>query len=1135
MDAPDSLLDDDAKARASALDTRRSFIVQAPAGSGKTELLIQRYLTLLAEVDEPEEVLAITFTRKAAAEMRLRVLTGLQRAARGETPAKPHERITAQAARAVLDRNKARCWEILTNPRRLRIQTLDSLNAAIARMQPLTTSASTFGSSIADEAALKALYRRAAAATLDWLDEPGALCDATREVLLHVDANTALYIAYLARMLETRDQWLPFVAVGAIDAETGALLRREFEAGLEAVVSAQLEALRATFDEALSRELIPLLAHAADNLAGTGTGAGMGSILRPEDLDAGLPAADPVCLPAWQAIGTILQTRQGAWRKTVNKNQGFPPGDKEAKQAMLELLSRLGDAEDLRRRLHAAGELPPCRYSDEQWSVLLALFRLLPLAVAELHRLFAVRGVTDYIETALTAGEALGSAERPGDIALLLDYQLRHILIDEMQDTSRAQYRMLEALTGGWQAGDGRTLFCVGDPMQSIYRFRNAEVAQFLLARAKGIAGIELQPLLLRRNFRSGERLVNWFNAHFPAVLPAANEPATGAVSYSASIAATDFEGGGVLEVHPLFGSDVTVEAGTALRIIEGILEGEDGGDVAVLVRSRTQLAALLARLRASAIPYQAIDIDRLTDLPEIIDVLAITRAVAHPGDRLAWLAVLRSPALGLDWTDLLALVGKDRHKTVPELLEDEDRLAALSAYGRGAVTRFRPVFQSMCAARRTEGLRDRVERVWLQLGGSAIARDPQAVENVYRYFDVLSRLEIAGTLEDVAELEAQLDLERVSSDADARLKVMTMHRAKGLQFDHVLLYGLGRVPRQGESPVLDWFDLPDEHGGEHKVISPVGPRAELERDPIHRFIRTRESLKDRHEQARLLYVACTRARRSLHLLGHTRLSADGESYRTPDGRSLLSLLWEAAEPAFAAAFERGVIPTEAAEQQEWLVPRLRRLDSAWQLPLATAVPGQPVSTADEAAEAVSYEWVGADARSAGTIVHRWLKLAAEGDIRLGPGSLADSRPVSERWLVAMGVGADKRPAILDRVDEALRGVLADEKGKWLLGGEGHAELALSAVIDGRMTNAVIDRVRIDAGTHWIVDYKTSTHEGGRLEYFLEEQLRRYRPQLEKYAVVYEAWSGERPRCALYFPLLQRFIAMPLAKHPAQH
>ncbi|MCH8265195.1 MAG: UvrD-helicase domain-containing protein, partial [Proteobacteria bacterium] len=94
----------------------------------------------------------------------------------------------------------------------------------------------------------------------------------------------------------------------------------------------------------------------------------------------------------------------------------------------------------------------------------------------ELSRLSSARGLTDYVEIGISAGDALGDADQPGDVALLLDYQVRHILVDEMQDTSKAQYRMLEALTGGWQKGDGRTLFCVGDPMQSIYRFRNAEI-----------------------------------------------------------------------------------------------------------------------------------------------------------------------------------------------------------------------------------------------------------------------------------------------------------------------------------------------------------------------------------------------------------------------------------------------------------------------------------------------------------------------------------------------------------------------------------------------------------------------------------------------------------------------------------
>ena len=134
------LLHADSQARIDALDVTRSFIVQAPAGSGKTELLIQRYLHLLAKVDDPEEVIAITFTRKAAAEMQYRVLQALLRAQQGDVPQELHERTTAAAANAVLERDRARDWQIIGNPRRIRIQTLDSLNASIARMQPLLSS-----------------------------------------------------------------------------------------------------------------------------------------------------------------------------------------------------------------------------------------------------------------------------------------------------------------------------------------------------------------------------------------------------------------------------------------------------------------------------------------------------------------------------------------------------------------------------------------------------------------------------------------------------------------------------------------------------------------------------------------------------------------------------------------------------------------------------------------------------------------------------------------------------------------------------------------------------------------------------------------------------------------------------------
>ena len=126
----------DAGERFQALDPAQSFIVQAPAGSGKTALLIQRYLRLLAYVDAPEEIVAITFTRKAAAEMRTRVLAALEIGSQPADAETAHEKLNRELSAAVLQRDRQSGWHIAANPERLRIQTIDSLCAALTRVMP---------------------------------------------------------------------------------------------------------------------------------------------------------------------------------------------------------------------------------------------------------------------------------------------------------------------------------------------------------------------------------------------------------------------------------------------------------------------------------------------------------------------------------------------------------------------------------------------------------------------------------------------------------------------------------------------------------------------------------------------------------------------------------------------------------------------------------------------------------------------------------------------------------------------------------------------------------------------------------------------------------------------------------------
>ena len=199
----------DLAARRRALDPHTSFIVQATAGSGKTELLIQRALVLLAGVERPEEVIAMTFTRKAAAEMQKRLTDTLDAARHSPRPETPHKAVTWDLARAVVERDAAKHWHLESSPGRLRIQTIDSLCAFLAAQLPVSSRFGAPPEPVEDASERERLYAEAARNTLARLesaDDPAA-ADVAR-LLVHLDNNTATAVSLLVRMLETRDHWL---------------------------------------------------------------------------------------------------------------------------------------------------------------------------------------------------------------------------------------------------------------------------------------------------------------------------------------------------------------------------------------------------------------------------------------------------------------------------------------------------------------------------------------------------------------------------------------------------------------------------------------------------------------------------------------------------------------------------------------------------------------------------------------------------------------------------------------------------------------------------------------------------------------------------------------------------------------
>lgn len=294
----------DEQNRARALELA-SFIVEAPAGAGKTELLTQRYLKLLQTVNEPEEIIAITFTNKAAAEMRLRILDSLMKAATQDKPAQPHKQITYELSLKALERSAMLNWQLLENPSRLRIFTIDSLCAHLARQMPLM---SRFGSQprVALDAA--ALYAQAAEQTLALLED-NEHCEVVKAALRYVDNNAAQLKNLLVSMLEKRDQWLHH-AQFEVDAET-------LQQTLRHMVGQGLAAAAVAFDTRFQSELMPLARFAASQLPGEHPIAQLADWDTPLSIDAD-------GLQRWLAVCELLLTNGNTIRAKVDKNIGFP-------------------------------------------------------------------------------------------------------------------------------------------------------------------------------------------------------------------------------------------------------------------------------------------------------------------------------------------------------------------------------------------------------------------------------------------------------------------------------------------------------------------------------------------------------------------------------------------------------------------------------------------------------------------------------------------------------------------------------------------------------------------------------------------------------------------------------------------
>jgi ATP-dependent exoDNAse (exonuclease V) beta subunit len=1120
-----------------------SYIVQAPAGSGKTELLTQRMLGLLARVENPEEVVAITFTRKAAAEMRHRLVSRLKdAAAQPDRPREPHEQVSHEAALAVLKNSEERHWNLLSQPSRLRIRTIDSLCSELARQLPILSGLGG-GQQITEDA--DALYHAAAARTMAAIeDENDDLRADVIRILDRYDNQYDRLVQLLTSMLGHRDQWLSHL----LDIQTASGFNRHgLEDSMRFLIEAELDQAREAMPSELLAALPGLLRYALGNAPADE--AQLSALLEAcgglacDDLDLPSMADD---LPHWITLTRRLLTADGKkWRAGADASAGFPPpskakGEEKAIRAdwklqFKELLDSQSDNDSLREQLNIIRTLPGPVYDDDAWHSLESLMRIMLRAAQEWELVMAQSGEADFSEVAMRAIRALGEDGQPSNLALRMDYRVQHLLVDEFQDTSLGQIRLLNRLTAGWSEGDGRTLFLVGDPMQSIYRFRKAEVSLFIQAFEGGLfRHINLQPLQLQVNFRSTRPIVDWVNEAFAVVMPQHSDHVKGAVHYSESTTKPGASGLGGVKIRILPERDDEREA---QQVVDIIRAGEATEKIAVLVRSRnhaSDILALLDQLKETdcQFRYQAIAFNPLAETPLVRDLVALTIALIQPADRLAWLTTLRAPFSGLDLADLDELAGGDGNGIILDALAGHSQLP-VSGRGMQRLDRIAPILLEAVERRGRESVRKLVESAWTRLGGPACVLNESELSDAATYFDLLEKLENESLPIDRDTLDQRMKNLYAEPDAlaDGRLKVMTIYAAKGLQFDHVILPGLNRDTGSDGGKLLHWFELAVE---DSVVMSPMRNTAEKERQnhsgDLIKYISGVEKRRQALENGRLLYVAATRAIHSLYLFAAVKPTAKGEVRAAPG--TLLGQLWPAIKarqaPLISTASEQLAEQAEAEAPSGSIFPQLyRRLAADWRLPCAPQAVSQVHPAEQDVQDYIEFRWDGEDARLTGNLVHRLLQLIAEQGLQdwASSGGMKARENWCRQLLVREGVMEDKADSIVGRTAHAIDTCLSSDRGRWLLSDhdDAHCEHALTAVLDGQPRNLVLDRTFVSDGERWIVDYKTSSHSGGDLEGFLDNEAERYREQLLRYKKAF-AMTEQRPiRTALYFPLLDRF------------
>lgn len=1059
----------DSDERTLALSCNQSFIVQAPAGSGKTELLTQRFLKLLTQVENPEQIVALTFTKKAAFEMRSRIIQALNSS-------------THELAKKALEMSQARAWHLIENPHRLRIYTIDSFCSQLSKNLPVTSGMG--GMPDIEEKPLY-LYQQAVKSYLASIEEKGEWVKGLCLILQHFHNRYEVIQKLLVAMLERRDQWLHLVVSARSDPEK---IQAVIQQSLLSIHQDTYAHLSRLLSEDLKEKWVYLANIAASQLAQENIKHPLNACLNlscfPENTEENQEI--------FSGLLSLVFTSTLTLRKTINKNTGFPSHETEMKKIFYAFIAEIEKNQSLVDLLEMLTILPEVKLDSDELKLLEALWEGLPILVAYLQLIFKQYNKVDFIEVNLKALEALGEEDNPTDLALILDYQLMHLLVDEFQDTSSIQYQLFQKIVSSWQYHDGRTIFVVGDPMQSIYRFRGADVGLYLKLQQSGFGETQLQNITLSSNFRSDKSIVEWVNRSFKHIFSSENDIALSKIIYSPSSSIREYQSSGVFSYEAV---SIDEEAKWLVEKLRSIKKNDPEASIAVLVRARYHAAGLFHEIKKHNMTYQAVDMLSLKNSQLIHDLLSLTKLLHQQDNRLALYSLFRSPICGLSLNDLHFIAQVNPLNTSALSKEGQSRVAkilAVLSYWQENQYRL-PLYQS-------------VRHLWTSLGFELFYQEKI---NANSYFELLQSWEEGNEFGDFNALEEKIaSLYQISDNlfADNTLQIMTIHKAKGLEFDYVFIPSIHHSTLKEDQPLVIFHEIPYAN----HVDWLVAPKyTATKRSKIYDYIYGLLKQKAEYETQRLLYVAATRAKKQLHW-SYVRENAQ-DAIPKDSFLAMLAPYLHATTLSKTESSEEGMRSSCSQDSNPTYSPFHIRISSNTDLPWQQVDSALIPSIQLEADNPLNRPVIQGYEKQAviGSYLHRLFA-------NWTPNSLLKLN-AHKNNLLAMGLAKSDLDKALELIIKMLEQCKNDPKFIWIMDlthDTIYNEMPLNFMANNKLQTRILDKFFIDQKSEraWIVDFKLS------LETLNPEE---HLPQLKEYARLInnlELARGKSLHLGLYYP-----------------